>query len=294
MKKIKLMFSLLFLFTLIIGCSNPYETYQKAHEKTSEIQTGKTSIALQLTAENLELPFNRLDIEQAYDQTEDKSKSSIFIDLDSYGVEATLYQHQGAMYVVSPLLPKILVVNDGDFEQSLENEYTEIAPSIELDEELLNQIRALWYELITSENISELGNVIVTTPDGDVKGKEYKVIMTNEKVMPVLSKTIELFMDSHSDLLQDMNVTDYDEFLEDMEFDTISFYAYLDRDDRIIEERFTFDVTVAEGYTMNIDFQLQRWDMGKSVDIKLPTVTNDNVMSYEELSNFRNNREGGE
>lgn len=277
----KLVILFLCISWLVIGCSNPYDSYQNAYTKTSEIPSGKASAIVTIQSQYKdEIYENQYTIYQEFNREDETSKSTILAELPSYGIEATLYQQESKIIIASPLLPRLIVIDDA----SSTGEEFASAPNLTIDTATIEQIENLWHQLITDENITELGNVIVKTPDGAVKGKEYKVTMTNDHVKPVLEETIELFLVNHPGLFTEEHIDAY-EMVKDVEFETISFYAYIDRDFHIIEERFSISANIGEDVKLSINFQLQRWDLGKKIGIELPIITDNNVMNIDELIN---------
>ncbi len=318
-RRIKLSFLVVLFFVFISGCSGtPYETFQQAMEQTDEISKGKSKFSLDLNLEFKEssdteslkpLDLEKLEVQHQFDKTRSLSQSTIFTKVNEFGFDLKIYQDGSQFYMVSPLFPKIFILNEQQFSDEGHAQYDKPF----LTEETVKQLNKLWGSILTDENVTQLGTIILTTPDGDVKATEYQLNLTSDILSPVLLKTIDIlsgdpvlneqieqgFNQYRPDSHQSISAQEIWQFnrnwIENATIGPVSYLAYIDRDGYIIEEK--LDVQIeggSEGASVGTDqlkmvpiksvaftFHLQRWDIEKDVDIQLPQVTEENSMTFE-------------
>ncbi len=200
MKKIVLLLTTLLI--LLTGCSSSaYETYSKALEKTEGVSSGKVKMTqeahVEFNTEGLDKKvleelrkweeFN-VDMECTFDKEQEISVTDIYGELYDLGIEGKLYEQKNNLYVVTPLLPKILVLKGDD----LQGEEIE-----KLEEQFLIKdfkgFEKMWKEVIDRENVSKLGNIVISTPEGDIKAKEFHITLTKEDIMPLMIEGTKMF-----------------------------------------------------------------------------------------------------
>ncbi len=284
---------LIFFGMFLSGCQSPQEALMEAAEKTENIETGKSSVSLQINLEgspvkeDIEPLFlEKLEISHEYDKRKEVSKSTVYANLNNFGVDFTIYEAGSKVMVSSPLLPKILLLENDMLPEFSQNN-AEIG--IYFDEQLAAKIAKIWVPLITDENVSKLGNVVVTTPDGDVKGKEFEITLSADQLKPALIKTVKLYADAQ---IANHTIEDGEAYFEEIvelieknDIGPISYFAYIDRDGIIVSEKLTADLKFAPDVSIAIDFQLQRFDLWQDVTIDLPELTDDNFMTKDDFLN---------
>lgn len=303
MKKIILF---IMVAVLLMGCSgSAYETYSRALEKTESVSSGRGKITqefyVDLNTEGLEPEVVRelnkwkefkVDIEFTLDKDQEKGRIDIYSEFYELGVEGKIYEDGEDLYLVTPLLPKILLLKDENFEAT-ENVYIGGAQFSIQDFKNMGQ---LWKDTMDQEKVSTLGNIVISTPEGDIKAKEFEITLTNEDVIPLIAEGTKLLTQvmveqmKSSDTSIDM-VKIEEEFkkaMEEIDFDKIYHRAYIDRDGFVVEEEthIIMQFPIVEGRhirTIEIKGKEQNWDLGKKVDITMPNLTKENTMTIEEL-----------
>lgn len=292
MKKRLYVFLLLFFVFFISGCGSAHETFMKAVDKTGNIQKGKSSITMQLNMEGVPeledgqlFSLEKMTVNHEYDRGEEISKSVVYASINHVGLDFTIYEDRDNAIVTSPLLPKLLVLNKESIESLGEASF---GPQMSLESDMEQELAGIWHRLLTDESVSRLGSVIVTTPDGDVKGKEFEIRLTSEQLKPAIIDTMNLYIQANleqlsSDKAIEKNMEQFLKRIETSEIGPVSYYAYIDRDQYIIEEKLSAVLTFIDGLTISIDFQLQRYDLEKDVLISIPVMTKENVITADEL-----------
>lgn len=315
MRKIVLLLTTLLI--LLTGCSgSAYETYSKALEKTEGVSSGKTKMTqeahVEFNTEGLDKKvleelrkwekFN-VDMELTFDKEQEIGVTNIYGELYDLGIEGKLYNQKNNLYLVTPLLPKILVLTGGD----LQGEEIE-----KLEEQFLikdfKDFEKMWKEVIDRENISKLGNIIISTPEGDIKAKEFHITLTKEDIMPLMIEGTKMFNQIMVEQMKANNISvdpkemeeQFKNAIEEIDFEKIYHRAYIDKDGFVVEEETHLIInfpSTKEGHIKRIDFKgkVQNWDLGKQVKVTIPELTDENTMTIEELkeSGFNKKFKGG-
>lgn len=313
------------------GCSSKrdYEVYMEAAERTENVARGKSEMVM-----NMKLKFNReglskdvyeglemfedmtFELRSEYDKDREESLNKIFIKTKDTGFDAKVYTKGDVGYVITPLIPKIVVIKGEEFV------HPDLAPGDvedmpKLSEESLEAIKKVWKPLHSDDNVSALERIVMDTPGGSVKATRYEVNMTDEQLKPAIKKTMEIilkdsaFMEGVDDMMRSAveeyakDHADIEEFpLEDFSFEemfrasmdaiesstvkTFSKTAFIDRDNCIIEERVVIDILYhfTEGGTpqsFSMEMTEKNWDLNRKQEIYFPEVTAENSITLEEL-----------
>ncbi len=332
MKKRK---AVLIIITLLValasGCSTKrdYEVYMEAAERTENVARGKSEMVM-----NMKLKFNEeglaedvsdslemfedmtFELRSEYDKEKEERLNKIFVKTKDTGFDAKVYTKGEVGYVITPLIPKIVVIKGEEFV------HPDLAPGDvedmpKLSEESLEAIEKVWKPLHSDDNVSALEKIVMDTPGGSVKATRYEVNMTDEQLKPAMKKTMEIvlsdraFMEGVDDMMRSAmeeyakDHADIDEFpAEEFSFEeafrsnmdavesstvkTFSKTAFIDRDNYIIEERLVMDILYhfTEGGTpqsFSMEMTIKNWDLGRKQEIYFPEVTAENSITLNEL-----------
>ena len=300
------------LMLLTTGClSGSNQIYQESVEKTANIEKGKSKLILDM---NLELDENfiaevkpikieKFEIENKFDKARSLSQSTLFAKINDLGIDAKLYQNGEMYYLTSPLLEKIVTVNLNDFISVADTNQFE---KIILDE-TEEKLEKIWKKLLTDKDVTKLNNIILSTPDGAVKAKEYQLNLTDEDLRSAMLESIDilsedqLFNKKMDGILKNSSystekLTSVKEmwsenrnFIQNSKIGPLSYLAYIDRDGYIVEEKLTVGIKGGDGSkntgikSFSFSYHLQRWDIERDVEINLPNVTVDNSIPLEQF-----------
>ncbi len=288
----------LFIISLLLmawapGCTrSDYETYMAASERTDNVARGKSEMKM-----GIKLKFNKeglsgetleglgmfedlaFELRSEFDRDREENLSRIFAQAKDTGLDAKIYTRGGLVYVITPLIPKILVIKgEGliDTDWAAGNREKMPVPSAES----LVDIEKIWKSLYSDDNVSALEKIVLDTPEGSVKATKYMANVTDEQLKPALKKTMEILMQdrafmegmegimrtamekfAHGENVQDGagSQPDEDNFfpqgfsfeeamranmqaMENATVKTFSQTAFIDRDNYIIEERLSMDI----------------------------------------------------
>ena len=331
MKKMAVLIIISLLFLVwASGCSeNDYEVYMEASERTGSVTRGKSEINMTMS-----LKFNKeglsedvsgvlemfeemaFELRSEYDRDREESLNKLFANAKDIGLDAKVYTEGEVAYVITPLIPKILVLKGEEFINP-----DLVAGDIEkmplLSQESLEAIEKVWKSLYNEENVSALEKIVLDTPEGSVKATKYEVNLSDVQLKPAIRKTMEIvlndstFMKGLEEMMRSARTeyagddADIDEFLaEDFSFaeamrsnmeaienstiKTFNQTAFIDRDNYIIEERFNMDILyhftqAGTPDSFSMEMTIKNWDLNRKQEIYFPEVTEENSITLEEL-----------
>lgn len=315
----------LVLFLTVPGCSgkSDYEIYKEAAKRTGDVKRGRSE-----TNMTMKLKFNKggfpeevyeglrlfedvaLRFRSEYDREKEESLRKIFARTRDIGLDAKVYTKGEEIYIITPLIPKILVIRgdgfagyesiprdyepaSGDHESIPRAEYGIPVPS----EGSLGAIEKIWEALYNDENVCALNKIVLNTPEGNVKATKYEIKLTDEQLKPALKKTMEVlskdesFMGAMEDMLYSVeNIMDaHMDAIDNSTVKTFNQTAFINRDNYIIEENLEMEILyhfTGEGtpksYYMNME--TRNWDLNRKQDIYFPEITRENSITLKELN----------
>jgi len=305
MKKTMILLGILII--VLTGCNtSSYETYSSAIKRTEEVATGKMKVnqimELEFEKEGLSedeiLELKKwekaqIDVLATFDKTKNQSITELYTSFANLGLGGNIYKDEDKIYIVTALLPKILMVK-GDEIEGMQN-IEEFEKRFGVDS--FDQFQKKWETMMSQENVSTLGNIVVSTPEGEIKTKEYEIYLTKEQILPMIIDGIELInkiiiesQDSEIDIDSEEIRRQIEKSMEEIEFEKIYHRAYIDRDGFIVEEETHIILTIPTAKSgdlkkMDLQIKSQSWDLGKDIDIDIPELREDNIMTIEELQN---------
>lgn len=306
----KIIIGLMLLATIAAtGCAGTaYEVYSSATNRTEGVMYGKSKTNI-----SVEIDFNlngasikdRKDMElwkkstyeavTTFNKETNQEAIELYVNAYNLGFQAKLYVDQDQTLIVSPLFPKIILINGWD-ELSISTTETTGQSGFELSQKSLKEIQSLWTALMMSEDRTEIGNIIISTPEGEIKTKEFIMNLKDEELKPVMKETMEIFIQDEAimNLIREnsdlhlLTLNDIDKYLEKVKVEKFSHNAFIDRDGFIAEEklRIELDFSGFESILVNkvyVDINIQNWDLEKSVEIVIPQLSEDNIMRLDEI-----------
>lgn len=295
-----LLLVLLFALLPLSACgTDPNQAMFQAEKRTFSVGTGKMDLLLKMKGKikvreangekEVDWPIQEAEAKIQYDAGKGLSLTQYRLMFNEIGMEGKIYQNKGLIYLVSPLFPKILVLNGAESIR---------APSVSppappISEGSIEKLKERWLSLLREENTARLGDLLLDTPDGKVKAKKYQIYLTSEHLRSLLTDSLaivrrdETFRKRMEEYLKKYHAEGapfsaeqafdkINEFLQNLEIGSLTYYAYIDRDGYVIKEY--LEVAIDQ---MTLSFDLSRWDLGKSVEIHLPEVTEENTQSLE-------------
>src|SRR5690606_33305191 len=176
------------------------EQYKKAFEKTSQIKKGQSSGEI-----TIKLEFNTDGLSQdeikklndfkemsgsfhiIYDDEAEKAILRNYINIGGLGYDFDMFFNGDEAVMKLPVIGKYIKLNE--MQQS--NNYAEGYNNI-ISEDTMKQIAEKWVGLMKDEDVFKGKDIIITTPDGDVKTTEYTISLSNEQIKELIIDIIEI------------------------------------------------------------------------------------------------------
>lgn len=300
----------------VAACSRKtdYQVFMEAMERTERVEMGKMSMEIAVNADFNKEGFSEdvrdsisffeklnFSLKDEYNRKKNESLKKIFIQMKETGIDAKLYTRGEVGYVITPLIPKILVIQ-GEELVHLNSGRINRENLPRLSKESLEQLDKVWTSLYNDENISALEDIVMDTPEGSVKARRYEVKLTDEQLKPALKKSMNILMKDEQlmkgikevmgqhtgDISIEEMLKKNIEMLDQATINSFSQIAYIDRDNYVIDERIRLDITFyfsEPGAPTHYAFEMntKRWDLNKEPKIYFPEVTAENSITLGQL-----------
>ena len=307
---------------LLMGCEiDALNYYQEAIKKTDTIETAKSKLELKFNldfseeaiAEVPELvdilsEITYLD-DSKFDKTEEQIVSRQYIGTKAFGVDTIYYKDADKSFIKVPFSGKFLKFDAENMIEGLDMSVYEEAP---ISESTLQQIKVKWLALVNEEDVVNLGDEVIDTPEGEVKVKKMVVTFSNEQIHGFLDEVLDLvskdsifiekiksyptyaFEDGELNVIDgyEMDAKESIELirllLDDVIVDEFKFITYIDIDKYVIHHQYEVNLsfkgdleTVIESLTMTSDYQL--YDIHEKNVFETPVLTENNTITITEL-----------
>lgn len=294
-KVVTLIVGVLLLSLVLVGCGEKsYETYEEAVEKTENIRQGKMQIDGHYSIDFNEDALTDAEFKEAsqfsefsvtgtgiYDKDINSMNFFANLEIGNMGFDLEYYDDQGEKYIKIPFIGKYIALNNIEsmMEDMDANDLSEnFNIPMEFNEEIIDEIAQLWSTSIKEENVFKGEDILLTTPDGDVKVTEYSIEFSDAQLKELIKETV-LIYDESIDL----------SFMEEFEFETFKYLTYVDIDGYIIEEHFEM-VYLVPAYEaveqVNFSLDFTNYDIDEKQSIDIPEITEDNLIEIDNLESF--------
>lgn len=309
------------ILILLTGCSKGYlEVYQEAVVKTELINEAKEVNELSIDFEFGDSVLNNLEIDTKlfehivyiqntkFNKKENKIITRQFLGSDTIGFDTTYYNNEGVEYLDLPMVGKLVTLDDIlNYFEIIDNneEFTNV-----ISKESIKKISQLWLNLVEEEDVVNLGNEVVDTPEGEVKVKKILIRATDNQIKVFIKKILDVLrddsefmknistyplvsIDEDGELEEIENMLDADEILNSWEelLKNISFLnfeitTYIDIDKFIVNEELEVEI-IFEGelnkYIKSIKFKnfYELYDINEKNEFIFPELNN--VITVEEV-----------
>ena len=314
--KRKISLILVLLVILLTACNtNNLAEYKKAAEKTEQIIRGQTTGEFSLitefnreglTAEEIrELNYIKdmsgsFSVVYDYDD-EEKYIIRNYFNFGGLGYDFEVYINGEEMFMKLPVVGKYMKIDDmSSFNEEMYQPEDEI-----ISEDTISQFSKKWFSLMNEEDVFKGKDIIVTTPDGEVKTKEYVIKLNDEQIKTLLKDSVEiLYRDNDLKKLYEENIRTMAEPLEDKTFEEI-LLDIKNNTDKYVVENFTFTAYVdMDGYIVNqiievflkakdvnkggvesfsYSLDIKNWDINKKQSFDFPVLTDENTINIEDM-----------
>lgn len=319
MKKI---FIIILSAFLLMGCEiDALNYYQEAVIKTGQVKHGKSDLDL-----NVELTFSDEFKEAEADMVEllsevnyqaksvfnrEKNLSIVrqYLGNDAFGFDTINYKNDGDDHIRVPFTGKFLKLDPESIVEGLDfSVYDEDAITAETEQ----AISKLWFDLVSEDDVVNLGDEVIDTPEGEVKVKKMVVSFSNEQIHDFLDDVLVLI--SEDDVFkeqvkkypmyyfEDKKLVETEDFKLDVEtaidsmrllFDDIivnemKFVTYIDIDKYIVQHEYDVSLSfkgdiesLIEGISFTSRYQL--FDLHEENEFDFPKIEDQDTITIDEI-----------
>ncbi len=315
--KRKLAWIMILLLTAltVTGCgNNGLDDYKKAVEKTELIArgqcSGESTFTFDFNTEGLnqksinELSYYK-NITSKFQATFDHEKKQgiyrNYLNLGGLGFDLDVFQNGDEMYAKLPVIGKYVKLD----ELKQKADQTAETPSEFLSERTLEALGSEWIHMLNEDDVLKGKDIILTTPDGEVKTTVYTITPKDSQVKAFEEKAVDiLFRDEQLKKFYETSILPNFKLQDNMTFeklaakmkerirkDTVSdfrFTAYVDIDGYIVNETLEMMIKrdgAGPGEPESIGFRLEvnKWDINKEQKFEFPELNEENILKTEEL-----------
>ncbi len=316
MKRIIIVIFALLLAVSLASCSfDSLGDYKKAAEKTEQIKKGQTSgdfsMVIDFNTEGMtEEEIKELNyfkemkgsFNAAYDNDAEKVIFRNYLSFGGLGFDFDLYMNGKEVFMKLPVVGKYMRL-DGLQAPMITEQQGDGKPDF-ISKETLEELNANWLGILKKEDIFKGKDIILTTPDGEVKTTEYTIKLNDEQIkslavdsIDILSKDEKLkeyYEESIKNKIEPLKDTSFEKLFSDMKenmkdytSEGFSYTAYVDIDGYIVNEVIEFapKFVDAEMSVNSVSYKLdiKNWDINKEQKFDFPVLTEENTFDMDQM-----------
>ena len=321
--KRKIIFMAAFLIILILfitSCNtNNLIEYKKAAEKTEQITKGQTAGEFTMTTEINPDGLTAEEIKElnyikdmdgsfsvVFDDKEEKAIIRNYLNFGGLGYDFEVYVNGEEVSIKLPVVGKYLRIDEEMISES--EQYYDTGNQI-ISEETKKEFTKKWISLMNEEDVFKGKNIVLTTPDGEVKTTEYTIKLSDEQIKTLLKECAQILSEDEAlKLFFEKNISvnvgetegeleqktfeemldDIIEGLEKFNVENFSYRAYVDIDGYIVNEIFdislkTIDAEKEGIIGINYNLDIKTWDINKEQKFEFPILTDENTIKTDEM-----------
>jgi len=318
---------LLILMMFITACNtNNLVEYKKASEKTDQIVKGQTAGEFITTTEINQDGLTAEEIKElnyikdmngsfsvVFDDKEEKSIIRCYMNFGGLGYDFEVYINGEEVSVKLPVIGKYLRIDEEMMSEG--EEYYDSENQI-ISEETMKEFAKRWLSLMNEEDVFKGKNIVLTTPDGEVKTTEYTIKLSDDQIKTLLRDSAEILSKDESlksfyeknissniekignDLEQktgDLEQKTFEEFLngtvssaEKFNVENFSYTALVDIDGYIVNEIIDISIKAIDAEKegiigVNYKLDIKTWDINKDQKFEFPVLTDENTIKPNEM-----------
>nr|HPL54669.1 hypothetical protein [Bacillota bacterium] len=213
------------------------------------------------------------------------------------GFDFDLFVNGEEMFVKLPILGKYM-----EFDKM---QQAEGASGI-ISKETENELSAKWLGLLNKEDVFKGKDIVLTTPDGEVKTKEYTIKLNNDQIkvlaeecMDIVSRdeklkeNYEKYIKKSTKQLEDISleklISSIKEEIKNYRVENFSYTAHVDIDGYIVNEVIEVYVKAenrepAGMNDLNYRLELKNWDINKNQEFEFPVLTEENTVNIDQMN----------
>jgi len=296
--------------TLTACNTDNLEQYKKAFEKTNQIKRGQSSGEMTvkldfntdgLSQEDMREINNFKEMSGSYNIIfDDEAEKAIFrnyINFGGLGYDFDMFFNGKEAAMKLPVVGKYIRISEAQQADMDTESFDEM-----ISDDTMKQIAEKWIGLMKEEDVFKGKDIIITTPDGDVKTTEYTVVLSNEQLKDLILEIVEIvsadeklrsFYNENIIIKDDTDVdVSFDKILKDIEYsidkftiDNFKYNALVDIDGYIVNENLAYSIrSTDEEITLKsaeYNLDVKTWDINKKQTFNFPVLTEENTLDTE-------------
>lgn len=324
MKKIISIIMVAALMLSLAACNTDnLAEYKKAFDKTDQISKGQVSgefsTIMDINTDNL-TPEEIKDLNYVkdmngnfsavYDDSLEKGIYRNYISMGGLGFDFDVYLNGDKIFMKIPVAGKYLDLTEliSSAEVAQINEEAFDKPII--SEETMKHISQKWVGLMNEEDVFKGKDIILTTPDGEVKTKEYTITLSSDQIRTLANESLDAFSKDESlrsfynEYMASMNENEatkslksFDEAIktlrdsiENYDVESFKYTALVDIDGYIVNEIVTVSLKSTEESNIikgvSFDLNIKNWDINKEQVFDFPELTEDNTINADDMKDM--------
>lgn len=304
--------ALMLVISLSACNTSSLEEYKQASEKTDQITRGKVSgefaTKIELNTENMtaeeikELNYYK-DMKGSFNVSyDDEAGKSIFrnyLNMGGLGFDFEVFINGEEMFMKLPVVGKYMKLDEVEANVNVE-ENEEI-----ISVETIDFITQKWISLMNDDDVFKGKDIVLTTPDGEVKTTEYVIKLNDQQIKTLVKESTDIL--SRDEKLksfyrkyiekssEESNVKSFKSILAELKtgidnynIESFMYTAYVDIDGYIVNETFEISAAVIDLEEKNLKaisykLNLNNFDINKEQNFDFPVLSNDNTLSVDEM-----------
>lgn len=313
MRRIKIILCALLIITQsfsLMGCTKDvYTSYKQAEAKIASSKTGKQKVSLTFTNKtdiakirsilrNDKTPNTeamilyetlnnfkdlRIEFTKQYNKNQDKYISNGFIRFNIYNLEGKLYRDKGNYIIEKLQIPKYVSFTSHEFVREFFKQYGFEGKNLSFNKDITAALLNIIDEHITRDSIMSNGRKIISTPEGDIKVKELKIVLQGENLISLKNQLVHtlrqntlIFSELNSDKIADRKIKEMlTSSISPLQPVSLEYTVSIDANGYIMEKNISFigelyypeiDMTVTKAW----NYSCQYWDLDREQNIQPP------------------------
>lgn len=315
MKRILIVIFAILLAVPLASCSfDSLGDYKKAVEKTEQIKKGQTSGEFSMVVDFKTEGMTEEEIKEinyfkdmrgsfnaAYDDDVEKAIFRNYLSFGGLGFDFDLFINGEEVFMKLPVVGKYMRLDEMQAHMTKQQGEGE---SEFISKETLDELNANWLGLLKKEDIFKGKDIVLTTPDGEVKTTEYTIKLNDEQVEKLAVDTLDIFskdkklkeyyeknikknVDTLKDTTFEKLFSNMKENMKDYTSEGFSYTAYVDIDGYIVNEIIEFapkfddaDMAVTR---VSYRLDIKNWDINKEQKFDFPVLTEENTFDLDQM-----------
>lgn len=314
MKKIMIiLLAAIFALSLAACNTDNLAEYKKALDKTDQITKGQFSADFtskmdyntdNMTAEEIKdiNYFKDMNgsLNAVFDDEVEKIILRNYMNFGGLGLDFEMYINGEEMVMKLPVVGKYIKLDEM---QSSANFNEETYNAAIISDETMKAIADKWVGLMKNDDVFKGKDIILTTPDGEVKTTEYTITLSDEQIRTLVKESLEIaekdttlkqFYDKYVVININEEGFKFEEMIkslkdniENYNIESFKYTALVDIDGYIVNENITFAIKSikADLFLRGVEYNLdmKNWDINKNQNFVFPELTEDNTLDTDNM-----------